>query len=545
MVSLSDVVQTTTRGLQTGQIGRPVALRVIAHTVVDHGELQGTAAWLLHQAESWFNSRVQNVIVIGSVENGQISILASFTSGTSALLSIGTPVANQGILELVLWGNHGTLAWQSEATHGNLATADHQPPLDPRATELLDQLRTIWMAESNPSSQTPTHSLSAVAEAPIPLAPPYGLLLVSGDHTHQPGYADSLLQGGRCRAVGMTDQDDISPRRRQLNEQMARRLGIPVLPLDAALRREDVHVVSICAEPIRRGPIIVEALKAGKHVYLDKPLAGTATHTQAIMAAAAQARVVTQMWSLVRSAAAARMRTALETGRLGKLTAFHADLCFAKGTPGTAEPQVRQETAAPDRYELMEAKRELTNVGVYCLVSLLWLTGKRIQRVGATTGNFFFREHQNNNMEDFGQMILELEGGMIATLSAGRSGWQSNRDSGLDKTTLIGTRSLETFDAHRPRLAVWSDAPAWSPPQTDPEDPMGMWGGPKKPEHVPAPKHAWLMPAAPAKDDFTHFLDCVQAGRASDVPAELASHATAALLAGYRSAATGKLVALD
>ena len=193
----------------------------------------------------------------------------------------------------------------------------------------------------------------------------------------------------------------------------------------------------------------------------------------------------------------------------------------------------------------MEAKRELTNVGVYCLVSLLWLTGNRIQRVAATTGNFFFREHQNNNMEDFGQMTLELEDGMIATLSAGRSGWQSNRDSGLDKTTLIGTRSLETFDAHHPRLAVWSDAPAWSPPQIDPEDPMGMWGGPKKPEHVPAPKQSWLLPAAPAKDDFTHFLDCVQAGRASDVPAELASHATEALLAGYRSAATGKIVELD
>jgi predicted dehydrogenase len=545
MVSLSDVVQTTTRGLQTGQIGRPVALRVIAHTVVDHGELQGTAAWLLRQAEAWFNSRVQNAIVMGGVENGQFSVLASFSSGTSALLSIGTPVANQGILELVLWGSHGTLAWQPEATHGSLVIADRQPPLDPRATELLDQLRTIWMADSKPPSQIPNRGLSSAAEAPIPLAPPYGLLLVSGDHTHQPGYADSLLQGGRCRAIGMTDQDDISPRRRQLNEQMAQRLGIPVLPLDAALSRDDVHVVSICAEPIRRGPIIVQALEAGKHVYLDKPLAGTAADTDAIVTAATQARVVTQMWSLVRSTAAARMRDAVQAGRLGDLTAFHADLCFAKGTPGTAEPQVRQETAVPDRYELMEAKRELTNVGVYCLVSLLWLTGKRIQRVAATTGNFFFREHQNNNMEDFGQMTLELEGGMIATLSAGRSGWQSNRDSGLDKTTLIGTRSLETFDTHHPRLAVWSDAPAWSPPQIDPEDPMGMWGGPKKPEHVPAPKQSWLMPAAPAKDDFTHFLDCVQTGRASDVPAELASHATEALLAGYRSAATGKIVELD
>ena len=394
MVSLSDVVQTTTRGLQTGQIGRPVALRVIAHTVVDHGELQGTAAWLLRQAEAWFNSRVQNAIVMGGVENGQFSVLASFSSGTSALLSIGTPVANQGILELVLWGNHGTLAWQPEATHGSLVTADRQPSLDPRATELLDQLRTIWMADSKPPSQTPNRGLSSAAEAPMPLAPPYGLLLVSGDHTHQPGYADSLLQGGRCRAIGMTDQDDISPRRRQLNEQMAQRLGIPVLPLDAALSRGDVHVVSICAEPIRRGPIIVQALEAGKHVYLDKPLAGTAADTHAIVTAATQARVVTQMWSLVRSPSAARMRDAVQAGRLGDLTAFHADLCFAKGTPGTAEPQVRQETDVPDRYELMEAKRELTNVGVYCLVSLLWLTGNRIQRVAATTGNFFFREHQ-------------------------------------------------------------------------------------------------------------------------------------------------------
>ena len=33
--------------------------------------------------------------------------------------------------------------------------------------------------------------------------------------------------------------------------QLADRLGIPVLPnLDEALRRDDVHIVSICAEPI-------------------------------------------------------------------------------------------------------------------------------------------------------------------------------------------------------------------------------------------------------------------------------------------------------
>jgi myo-inositol 2-dehydrogenase / D-chiro-inositol 1-dehydrogenase len=50
-----------------------------------------------------------------------------------------------------------------------------------------------------------------------------------------------------------------------LNERLAKRLGIPVLPdLDAALRREDVQIVSICAEPMRRGRIILRAAEAGK-----------------------------------------------------------------------------------------------------------------------------------------------------------------------------------------------------------------------------------------------------------------------------------------
>ncbi|MAV37879.1 MAG: hypothetical protein CMJ59_20770, partial [Planctomycetaceae bacterium] len=271
---------------------------------------------------------------------------------------------------------------------------------------------------------------------------------------------------------------------------------------------------------------------------------GTGDDTETVVAAAAKSPVVTQMWSLVRSAAAHHMQQAVQTGRLGDLSAFHADLCFAKGTPGTAQLAARREAAVPERYELVDSKRELTNVGVYCLVSLLWLTGKRIQRVCATTGNFFFREHEANHMEDFGQMMLELEGGLIATISAGRTGWQSNPDSGLDRTTLVGTHSLATFDAHRPRLAVWSDAPSWSPPQTDPEDPMGMWGGPKDPAFVPAPKRSWLTPAAGEKDDFTHFLDCIEAGRTSDVPAELAGHATAALLAGYQSAAGRTIVPL-
>ena len=48
----------------------------------------------------------------------------------------------------------------------------------------------------------------------------------------------------------------------------------------------------------------------------------------------------------------------------------------------------------------------------------------------------------------------------------------------------------------------------------------------------------------PSKSDPSHFIDCVVEGRESDMNAHRAAHLTEALLAGYESAATGKVVEL-
>jgi predicted dehydrogenase len=339
----------------------------------------------------------------------------------------------------------------------------------------------------------------------------------------------------------------VTPRRGKLNEQLARRLGIPVLPdLDAALRRADVHIVSVCAEPERRGPIIVRAARAGKHVYLDKPLAGSLEDADRIVAAVRDAGVIGQMWSLVHSGHAARLREAVRAGALGDLIAVHQDLCFAKGHTGTAERgRPRREDRTPRNFELPDSKRELTNIGVYPLVTLLWLTGRRVRRVRATTGNYFFREHQGNDMEDFGQVLLELEGGLVASVSAGRTGWRSHPAGGLNVACLIGSRDGAVFDADRPRVEVWADVEPWTAPGRDPEDPMGMWATPRPERFTPRPKQAWATPPALREnDDIARFLDCIEAGRASDVPAALGAEATEVLLAAYRSAATGEVVEL-
>jgi predicted dehydrogenase len=372
------------------------------------------------------------------------------------------------------------------------------------------------------------------------------VLLVSGDHTHQPQYAEALAADPRCRLIALADEASVTPRRRQKNQEMAKRLAIPVLgDLDAALARDDVHIVSICAEPQRRGPIIVRAARAGKHLYLDKPLAGSLAEADEIVAACRAAGIVSHMWSMVRAPLATTSRELLASGCLGDLVTVHCDLTFAKGFPGTATlGKPRRETPAPQVYEVVDSKRELTNVGVYPLVMLLWLTGRTVRRVRATTGNYFFREHQANDMEDFGQILLEMDGGLVATISAGRTGWRSHPAGGLNRVALVGSKDAAIVDADHPRVAVWADADAWTPPQRDPEDPMGMWGGPKPKRYAARVKQAWIAPPAAAQSDVGYFLDCIAQGRASDVSALLAAHATEALLAAYQSAASGRTVDL-
>ncbi len=304
------------------------------------------------------------------------------------------------------------------------------------------------------------------------VAAPVGVLLVTGNQSHQENYARSFAQDPRCRLIGLTDEADIPARRRELNAQLAAELQIPVFDdFDAAVRRDDVHVISICAAPERRARLITRAAAAGKHLYLDKPLAAGVAEANAIVAAVSAAGVNQQMFSLVHTSFAERVRRVVESGELGELLAIHADAFFAKGMPGTADlSQQRREIAEPTEFESIEAKRELHNVGVYSLVMLRWLLGREVRRVFANTCNYFFAEHQRLNMEDYAHVTLELDGGVIATVATGRVGWRSHAMGGINRVTLVGTKRSVCVDWYKPRLEVWADEAPWQLPSRHPED---------------------------------------------------------------------------
>lgn len=77
---------------------------------------------------------------------------------------------------------------------------------------------------------------------------------------------------------------------------LSARHGSPIqtyTDLDAVLRREDIHAVSICSYPHQHAEHIIAAARAGKHIILEKPISLTLADAKAVSAAVERAGVKT------------------------------------------------------------------------------------------------------------------------------------------------------------------------------------------------------------------------------------------------------------
>ena len=375
----------------------------------------------------------------------------------------------------------------------------------------------------------------------------FGLLLITGNQTHQENYARAFAADERCRLIGLTDNGEISSRRRELNQGLADELEIPYLAdFDAAISRDDIDLVSVCAEPERRRDLTIPCAAAGKHLYLDKDPAPTVSDAWLIEKATRDYGVLTQAFSLVRLPAYQRAKAVLESGQLGRLIGLHCDATFAKGITGTADlSQPRVEKPVAEQFTFIDSKREFLCVGYYALILFQWLTGKRFTSVDAVTANYFFAEHQKNDVEDFASVMLGMDDGLETTINAGRCGWTSHHSYGIHEIRLVGTDGSVTIDAHRPRLEICSDAEPWTQPsEGHPEDPMGFWSSTQKAGGV-EPKTDWQLVDSVSRSDASCFLDSLEANQPSDVPVEMAAHCVDVVHAVYQSAASGETVLLN
>src|SRR5438552_16668103 len=101
---------------------------------------------------------------------------------------------------------------------------------------------------------------------------------------------DGIRRSPRAELIAIADTNPV-----RLNEA-ARKFRVPAAGRHAEFRellgRADVDAVSIALPNYLHAPVAVAALKAGKHVHLDKPFAMNARQAAGIIAAAKKTRRV-------------------------------------------------------------------------------------------------------------------------------------------------------------------------------------------------------------------------------------------------------------
>ena len=153
----------------------------------------------------------------------------------------------------------------------------------------------------------------------------------------------------------------------------------------ALVARDDVDLVDICTPGDSHAEIAVAALRAGKHVLCEKPLANTVAEAEAMTEAAARAaedgRIAMTGFNYRRLPAIAQARRMIADGRLGTLRHVRAAYLQDWLTDPKFPRTWRLDRAAA-------GSGALGDLGAHIVDLAQYLTGKRLVGVSALTATF-------------------------------------------------------------------------------------------------------------------------------------------------------------
>ena len=276
----------------------------------------------------------------------------------------------------------------------------------------------------------------------------------------------------------------------------------------ALLADPEVEVVSICTPNEQHEEMAIAALEAGKHVYIDKPLAVTAESAARIAEAAKNAKGQTRMVFNNRyTPAVMRAKELVDEGRIGEVLSFQARYLHS----GSIDPD------KPIGWKQRSQGGVLLDLGSHALDLVTWLAGDP-KRVFCRTRTLYpQRPTPEGGMEtalgeDHALMLLEMPNGALGTVEASKIATGSNDDFTLE---IRGTKGAIAWDGMEPSFIRFYD-------QTLPERPLGGLRGFTKIESVqryPAPGGSFLPPKNAIGWDRGHihcyytFLDCIAHGQ--------------------------------
>jgi predicted dehydrogenase len=246
------------------------------------------------------------------------------------------------------------------------------------------------------------------------------------------------------RALAKTDQIQVVACCDLVEEKAQRTAttyGVPKVTTDyhELLEMDEIEAVSICTWNQAHCAPAVDALHAGKHVLVEKPMAATLVDATAMTKAAKETGLVLMVGVQPRFGFARRTAKAIaESGALGDIYYAEAVACRRCGIPGGSF--IRKETAGIGT---------VADIGVYALDEVLHIMGHpKPIAVSGIANNILGKTHhpvegswkwvpEDLSVEDFGVASVRFENGALMVF---KTSWIMHMDS-LGGNLVLGTKA--------------------------------------------------------------------------------------------------------
>jgi UDP-N-acetylglucosamine 3-dehydrogenase len=248
----------------------------------------------------------------------------------------------------------------------------------------------------------------------------------------------------------------------------------------------------------------IAALEAGKHVFLEKPMASTVADCKKIIAASKRSKGILQIGHICRFNPRYRTaKQAIESGRIGRIVAMSS----RRNIPAAWTPDILNKIGP------------IVGDAIHDTDLMLWFTGDRIVSAYAQTVDV-----RGLKYPDIGQTMYRFSSGATATLE---TVWCMPEKTPFDideRMSIIGAKGIIHIQDTFPNLGIVSSDKFHSPDTTYWPSFDGVRGG-------------------ALRDEFSYFATCALSGATPAIGRpEDAAAALEAVLAAEESARTGAVI---
>ena len=263
------------------------------------------------------------------------------------------------------------------------------------------------------------------------------------------------------------------------------------------LREDDYDVIDVCTQNRWHCPVAVDALGAGAHVLVEKPMAMSAKECESMIQAARKARRKLMVAQHMRfEGSSEKLKAVVERGDLGEVYTASARYLRRRGIPGWGKFHIRKESLGGP----------LIDIGVHVMDLCIWLMGcpKPVAASGKVYRMFGDRKDLCNgewganyppkqfDVEDYATALVRFQKGVTMSVECS---WAANIPKTYGVVSVLGDKA-----------GICTQ-------------PLGVYG--YESGALTSTTFDWLPDQEGHRMEIRHFVECIETGAAVRVqPAE-------------------------